>query len=262
MNIDSIRNYSAGVMLKHKPKYGLENGAENKSADVCDKKNVNRGYYSGSFTGGKNGAATEVFENLGHSFWDKLSNSKKFQKLAEIFEEQGPIGAALVSLVVAGGLRPATNMAMTSKKDREDGIYAASHAISSAVIGFVVSSVVMAPFGSAFKKIKSNPEKYLQGLEKLLDLESIGARRLEKSKPYKKLSKVAQFAIDSVVLGIPKAMLTIALIPPILKYVFHMEKGKKKDSAPVQQQAQQPMNDYSKNLVNSPVFKEVQGGEK
>ena len=60
MNIDAIRNYSAGVMLKHKPKYGLENGAENKSADVCDKKNVNRGYYSGSFTGGKNGAAADA----------------------------------------------------------------------------------------------------------------------------------------------------------------------------------------------------------
>ena len=80
MNIDSIRNYSAGVMLKHKPKYGLENGAENKSADVCDKKNVNRGYYSGSFTGGKNGAAADVFENLGKSFWDKISGSKKFLK--------------------------------------------------------------------------------------------------------------------------------------------------------------------------------------
>lgn len=257
MNIDSIRNYSAGVMLTHKPKYGLENGAEKKSADVCDKKNVNRGYYSGSFTGGTNGAAADVFENLGKSFWDKISGSKKFQKLAEIFEEQGPIGAALVSLVVAGGLRPATNIAMTGKKDREDGIYAASHAISSAVIGFVVSSIVMAPFGSAFKKIKANPEKYLKGLEKLLDVESIGARRLEKSKPYKKLSKIAQFAMDSIVLGIPKAMLTIALIPPILKYVFHMEKGKKKDAAPVQQ----PTQDYSKNLVNSPVFKEVQGGK-
>ena len=146
---------------------------------------------------------------------------------------------------------------MTGKKDREDGIYAASHAISSAVIGFIVSSIVMAPFGSAFKKIKANPEKYLKGLEKLLDVESIGARRLEKSKPYKKLSKIAQFAMDSIVLGIPKAMLTIALIPPILKYVFHMEKGKKKDAAPVQQ----PTQDYSKNLVNSPVFKEVQGGK-
>lgn len=257
MNIDSIRNYSAGVMLKHKPKYGLENGAENKSADVCDKKNVNRGYYSGSFTGGRNGAAADVFENLGKSTWDKISGSKKFEKLREIFRTQGPIGAGLVSLVAAGVLRPATNLATTGKKDREDGIYAASHAISSAVIGFIVASIVMAPFGSAYKKISSNPEKYLKGLEKLFGVESIGKRRLEKSKAYKKLSDIAKFAMDSIVLGIPKAMLTIALIPPILKYVFHMEKGKKKDAAPIQQ----PTQDYSKNLVNSPVFKEVQGGK-
>ena len=95
--------------------------------------------------------------------------------------------------------------------------------------GFIVASIVMAPFGSAYKKISSNPEKYLKGLEKLFGVESIGKRRLEKSKAYKKLSDIAKFAMDSIVLGIPKAMLTIALIPPILKYDFHMEKGKKKD---------------------------------
>lgn len=85
----------------------------------------------------------------------------------------------------------------------------------------------MAPFSAAFKKIKENPKKYLQGLENILGVEKIGPRKLEKSIAYKKLSKIAQFIPDTLVLGIPKAMLTIALIPPILKYVFHMEKVKK-----------------------------------
>lgn len=66
---------------------------------------------------------------------------------------------------------------------------------------------------------------------------------------------------DTLVLGIPKAMLTIALIPPILKYVFHLEKGKKKGAAT---QAAQTQNlDVSNNAVkNNPAFSMIKGGVK
>ncbi len=173
-------------------------------------------------------AAVKVFNNLGKTFGDKIFRSGKFQKLVEVFEEKTVVAQALVALVVAGVLRPATNMAMAGKKDKEDSMYAAAHAISSAVIGFVVSSIVMAPFDKAFKKIKAEPKKYLTGLEKLFGVEEIGKRKLEKSLPYKKISKMAQMIPDSIVLGIPKAMMTIALIPPILKYVFGWEKKSNK----------------------------------
>ena len=43
-------------------------------------------------------------------------------------------------------------------------------------------------------------------------------------------------APDTFVFGILKAMLTVALIPPILKHVFGLEKGKSKQ--PIQQPAQ------------------------
>lgn len=228
-----------------------------KSADLCEKKSVNRGYYGGSFTGiNMNRAAANSYNNLGNTFIDKVFRSDKFKWTNAMFEENSVIGQALVALVVAGGLRPATNLAMAGKKDKEDSIYAASHAIASAVIGFVVSSIVMAPFGAAFRKVKANPEKFLKGLEKVLNVEEIGPRKLEKSKAYKKLSKIAQFIPDALVLGIPKAMMTIALIPPILKYVFHMEKGHKKDAPkPLEQNLQ-----YAKSQISSPAFKSVQGG--
>ena len=255
MNIDSIKNYPTGVLVKQKPKYGLENRQKSTSADLCDKKSVNRGYYGGSLT--SFGAAANSYSDLGNRFCDKIFRSKNFQWLTETAEEQSVIGAALVSLVVAGGLRPATNLAMAGKKDKEDSIYAALQAISSALIGFAVSSIVMAPFSAAFKKIKENPKKYLQGLENILGVEKIGPRKLEKSIAYKKLSDIAKFAMDSIVLDIPKAMLTIALIPPILKYVFHMEKGKK---ATAPQQAEQQNMNFAKTQLNSPVFKSVQGG--
>jgi len=260
MKIDLIKNnYPSGALTKLKHGNTLERD-RNESAGVCeDKKSVNRGYYGGSFTGIKPEAAANSFENLGKTFFDKICRSKSFQWGNALFEDQSVIGQALVALVVAGGLRPATNLAMAGKQDKEDSIYAASHAIASALIGFIVSSIVMAPFGSAFKRIKDNPKKYLEGLEKLFGVEEIGPRKLGKSLSYKKLSKIAQFAVDTLVLGIPKAMMTIALIPPILKYVFHIEKGKKKEQTEVKQS---PNTDYSKKQINNPAFQSVTGGTK
>jgi hypothetical protein len=59
---------------------------------------------------------------------------------------------------------------------------------------------------------------------------------------------------DTLVLGIPKAMLTIALIPPILKHVFGLEKGKKKEKMNTTQQ-------YTQNPIdNNPTFSKIKGG--
>ena len=248
-----------------KPKhteYSSVHGQMRESAEKCGKEN--RGYYSGSFTG-KNEAAATAFNKLGETFFDKTFRSGVFKSLLGVFEEKSSVAQALVSLVVAGMIRPVTNLAMANDKDREDSIYAASHAIASAGIGFIVSSIVMHPFDTAFKKIKEDPKKYLTGLEKLFGVEEIGKRKLEKSKPYKKLSKAAQMGIDTLFLGIPKAMLTIALIPPILKYVFHMEKGKKKEQAQqpeVQvQAASAEKSQYMKKFIkDNPAFKAMEGG--
>lgn len=231
------------------------------SAGLCE--NNNRGYnvaFSGSRASKISEAAAKGFKDLGNTFTDKLFRSDKFKKIIEIFEEKTVVAQALVALVVAGVLRPATNMAMAGKKDKEDSMYAAAHAISSAVIGFVVSSIVMAPFDKAFKKIKNNPKDYLNGLEDMLSIKEIGKRKLEKSKTYKNISKVAQMVPDSIVLGIPKAMLTIALIPPILKYVFGLEKKSQKTTA--QQVAPSDIMAYAQKFFDKPAFENFRGGVK
>ncbi len=254
MKIDSIKNYPAGYVsqtnkLKHDyehEKHGAGMHRENES--------VNRGYY-GSFTGKEKAAV-----NVGNNFVNKTFRSNWFQKLLHVFEEKTVVASTLVALIVAGVARPATNLVMAGKEDREDSIYAASHAISSAIIGFIVSSIVMAPFDKAFRKIKEDPKKYLQGLEELLDVKEIGKRKLEKSVPYKKISKVAQMIPDTLILGVPKAMLTIALIPPILKYVFHLEKGKHK--APQGPDANPDKQKYVEKLIKAPTLKAFKGGDK
>ncbi len=258
MNVDSIKLYTG---FENKPKHVSSTdtyGLMRESAEKCEKENSNRGYYGGSFTG-KTEAAVKVYKNLGKSRVDKLFRSEYYQSILRTFSEKSAVALSLVSLIVAGGFRPLTNLAMAGKDDREDSIYAASHAIASATIGFIVSLIVMHPFDKANKKIKDTPKKYLTGLEKVLDVPEIGRRKLEKSKVYKNLSKIPHMGIDTVFLGIPKAMLTIALIPIILKHVFHMEKGKKKNE--VQSVQVQENSQYVKNIIKeNPAFKTMKGG--
>ena len=186
--------------------------------------NVN---FSGSGAKESSEAAAKALKNLGKTWYDKILRSNVFGKSTDIAEDKSVVMQALVSLVVAGILRPATNMAMAGKEDREDSMYAASHAIASAVIGFLVSYTVMKPFDDAFKRFRKKPERFLKGMEKLFAVDKISQRRLAQSNAYKNVVKTLQFIPDALILGIPKAMLTIALIPPILKYVFGWEKKPK-----------------------------------
>ena len=68
--------------------------------------------------------------------------------------------------------------------------------------------------------------------------------------------------IPDWVIGVPRAILTIALIPPILKYVFGVEKKKKNP------QEQNKIVDTSKtdtpkmDFMNKPAFEQFKGGVK
>lgn len=263
MNIDSIKNYPTGMLVKHKPKYGLEDRQKSTSAELCDKKNVNRGYYSGSFTG-SNGAAASF-------------SRRTFNKILELCDDHTVIAQNLVALVLAAGLRPIAIMALPGKKDREDKIYASGHSIASGLIGFGFSSIVMYPLGKAagytlkgikdavavasllkekalehftpdeLEKVKRLKKKYK--LSDVKDLENKQIFKLYKkiynvqnladldhSKAFKNVTKILDMAPDVFIFGVAKAMLTVALIPPILKYVFGIEKKKKADQPQVNTQ--------------------------
>ena len=75
---------------------------------------------------------------------------------------------------------------------------------------------------------------------------------------------VAMKNVSDWVIAIPRSMLTIALIPPILKYVFHMEK-KSKSAKVQQQQPQQNINiNETKRSIETPKvsMKNFLGGNK
>ncbi|MBR6099356.1 hypothetical protein IKP85_06385 [bacterium] len=70
--------------------------------------------------------------------------------------------------------------------------------------------------------------------------------------------------ISEWAIAIPRAMLTIALIPPILKYVFHVEKGKSANKKAENNTTTQTVVDANKAILSNSMkaFKEFTGGDK
>ena len=323
MNIDSINNYPTGSLARFTHK-GMVRGYKESSADMCKNEKLNRGYYSGSFTGiNMNRAAATISSTA-----EPILKDNWFDKLLKLCDKHTVIAQNLVALVLAATLRPIAIMSLPGKKNKEDKEYAAGHSISSGVIGFAFSSIVMFPLGQAVEKTKRNVSeiavspllskdveamlkageadiqdlkaryggdtyyelidsirkksgdvtgdlgkvnsfknlkkqlKYIDKLKELYevktlpelidrlkakynisdlkDLENVplfqkfkkiykveNLAKLEQSHAFKMTTKVLDMAPDVFVFGLAKAMLTVALIPPILKYGFGVEKSKK-----------------------------------
>ena len=102
-------------------------------------------------------------------------------------------------------------------------------------------------------------EKYADKfLKNFVDLDPKGNFvKLNKNLDFDLVYKAVNMAPDVFIFGIAKAMLTIALIPPILKYVFGIEKGKSK----AKEQAPAPAPQLPKN---NPILnpQKIEGGVK
>lgn len=256
MNIDSIKTYPAGTQAKQRHKGMLE--FRQKSAGLCENKSVNRNNYNGSFTGLNVAAVAGSI--------DTRKSSTVLDKILTLCDKHTVIAQNLVALFLAAGLRPIAIMSLPGqKKDKDDKIYASGHSIASGLIGFAFSSIVMYPLGQAVEKTKGAikeataaidmmkdsskltkkqkegidklKKKYklndiseienvktFQKLKKTYGVKTIG--ELEHSKAFKNVTKMLDMAPDVFIFGVLKAMLTVALIPPILKYVFGIEKKK------------------------------------
>lgn len=239
MNIDSIKIYPAAVTQtkgKHDTNRNvLEYGREFTGESVNNNRKLNRGYQSGSLTSVKNNeAVTFGSAATAAEIVVKDSNLDKFFKLCD---KHTVIAQNLVALLLAAGPRPAAIMLMPGVKDKEDRIYASGHAIASAVIGFGFSSLVMYPLGQAAEKAKkilrsakngdakTLSENTIKNIKNMFNVKNLD--ELEHSKAFKNVTKIADMAPDVFIFGIAKAILTVKLIKPIMKYVFGLEKKDK-----------------------------------
>ena len=184
------------------------------------------------------------------------------------YTKSNPIVAeALFAILITCALRPATIMALPGKKneDRENKINAAAHSVASGIIGFISATIVMSPFDAAMKKVKNDPAKYL-GIGKKAEsyLGDLKAKGLSKTAKFKNVETLMKMGPD-IIIGIPRSIITIALIPPILKYVFGIEKKPKNKKVEEQQPKQDVKNEemtkqFANASLSSSAFKAVKGG--
>ena len=254
--------------------------------------NNNRGYsanYDGSFTG-KSEAAVNVAKKSG------IFTKKWFNKFLTYTNDHNVATSALVALGLAGVMRPATILALPGKKDKEDKIYASGHSMASAILGFVASVIVTSPLDGAVKKIFGSngylkdkdgniikdkdgkprifSKKLFELAEKEKALEAKANARDEAGKIIDKTARAAYKAvkrhraaletlvknIPDFVIAIPRSILTIALIPPILKYVFGVEKKKKPEQTETPKDTNNMNTPTKMDFIEKPAFKEFKGG--
>lgn len=253
--LDSKMPYSSGSTTVHRDPQAFK---ERTNAGLCDKKNNTRGY-NVNFSGNPSQQVSEV---AAKTLGDKILSSKLFGGILD-YAEDHPISCnALFSLVLAGMLRPATIMALPDKegKNKKDKLNAAAHAVASGIIGFISSTIVMSPFDAAMKKIKANPSNFLNKKAESY-LGNLKEKGLTKTPKFKNVEKLIKMGPD-IVIGIPRSIITIALIPPILKYVFGIDPKAKKD-APKQAQTENNNNvQLAAVTLDRPAFEAVKGGVK
>jgi len=222
-NAQNIKTYLDDVkkLIKHKDADGVIDHESSEYKDAV-KKAV--------------GESVEILNSTDNP--GKLFTNKTVKKLLEKAEKNQLIFSAMYSLLLAGFLRPATIVSLPGKKNKEDKKYAAAHSISSGVMGYLEALVVATPIALAIKKIAKDPKKYLNKdtidfiENKKPSTESVGKVGRRIAKEAVEMGETKRFGIarkylnmgPGTLTSIPQAIITIALIPFVLKYVFGLDK--------------------------------------
>ena len=146
-------------------------------------------------------------------------NSNTFKKGLEFASDNGALFAAGIALATTTLLRPVAIFATPGVK-KENKEYACAKSISSGAIGFGILAILSTPIAQAIKKINNNPAKYLK--EATIKNLSDGADLIKSSK-YRFSTHMFKLGADFIS-AIPKALLTCALIPPIMSVLFPKRK--------------------------------------
>lgn len=154
-----------------------------------------------------------AIKNGGKSFY---SNSKLL-KFLHLAEDHKSVFGALFALVLTCSLRPGAIMLLPSnKKNIDDNKYASAHSIASGLIGAAISVAVLLPISTAMGKIVKKPSAFLKNPDSLL----------RKDKKVLETAKTFVSMLSDTATAIPKGIITVALIPIVLKNVFGLDKKK------------------------------------
>ena len=152
------------------------------------------------------------------SIWTNKAVLKGFETISD----HSASFIAATSLAMASFVRP-ISIAHTPNVKKENKEHAIANSIASGLIKFAMVEAIALPIENSIKKIDKNPQKYLT--QKTIDTFQSGAKSLSESGNYKFATQFIKQS-SGFITAIPKSILTVALIPPIIKFIF----GDKKKS--------------------------------
>lgn len=180
-------------------------------------------------------------------------NNKYFNKFVNMANVSQTIFDAFFAILLTCVLRPAAIMAQSNDKNREKNKKAASHSISSGLIGYAFAIALFSPLTKGLNKVKSHPAVFAQKAEKFL-----------KSKKNAQTFTMLVNKSTEVLTASLRSAVTIGMIPYIDKYILSKILGTKPAPAD-KSDLQNPIYKYSViNFKNnsSKTFQNFTGGIK
>lgn len=184
----------------------------------------------------------------------KIYTNKAVKNFIAMAADSQAVFSAVFALGLTCLLRPAAIMALPgNKKNKDDKKYASAHSIASGIIGYAISIALFKPIANGMKKIAENPAEFIK----------------KKNSVFLKDTKAMNAAttyvniLPEALLAAPRAVVTVALIPPILKYVFGWEKKKPAKKEPIANpmiKLDTALNFKSANLNDKKIFQNFSGG--
>lgn len=150
-------------------------------------------------------------------------NSKALLKTAEFASDNGALFAAGTSLVLSTFVRPIAILA-TPKATQENKEYACAKSIASSLVGFGIMALISNPIVKAVKNLENNPAKYMT--EKTINTLRGSEKSLAASEKFKFSAQMFKLG-SSIVSILPKALITCALIPPVMSLFFNKKPPQK-----------------------------------
>ena len=167
----------------------------------------------------------------------KFAQSNLLHKFLKMADSNQTVFDALFALLITCGLRPAAIMAQANEHNKEKNKKAASHSISSGIIGYVFAVVIYSPIKKGLDKIRNNPEKYAQKAEKFFTYN--GTKKMAASKRFQTYTMLCNY-VPQVITASIRSAITIAMIPYIDKYILNKIFGSKTPPATTEELKNDP----------------------
>ena len=145
-----------------------------------------------------------------------LYTNKTFKKGLEFAAENGALFSAATIFGCSVGVRP-LSIWMTPHVDKENKKVLCAKSIASSFAGYLMMLGISKPVANSIKKIDKNPEKYLSS--KTVQNLKEESKTLQYSKAYIFATQMFKLGLG-VATAVPKALLTVAGLPVVMKKVF------------------------------------------